>query len=529
MIRDLLKAGQHVTTVVDIGIVGAGIAGLVLATRLGQAGLRVAVMETGDEGESTAAQALNEIEFTDGCYLGATKGRARRLGGTSVIWGGALLPFFPEDLSARPEIDAAPWPVSFAELDPYLKEVDHLFSLAPGSYETLEVGRLAGRPPATNVFVPRYAKWPSFRRRNLATLFRNVLRETPHIEIWLNATVVCGNADRQRGLLKKLIARSPSGHLLEVSAQYFILCAGAIEATRLLLWLDGGGGASGMVAGRTALGKYFFDHLSAPLATIVTDNPYWLNRMAGFIFERSTMRSLRYEITPAARRRFNTGAGFCHIAFKPLQHGGIDRLRQFMRTVQRGRPNLFELAACSTDVGYFLRALYWRIVYCQLYWPRPVQLDLHVVGEQLPDANNAISLSHSRDHYDVPLVSLAWRIRERDIATMRCLAIEFDRFWRLTGLAAKGALRWHRTPGLIDASALTNAADIFHPGGTTRMGKCPSVAVVNENLAVYGLPNVYVASTSTFPAGAGANPTLMLILLTMRLADRLKSLSTKGM
>jgi choline dehydrogenase-like flavoprotein len=62
---------------------------------------------------------------------------------------------------------------------------------------------------------------------------------------------------------------------------------------------------------------------------------------------------------------------------------------------------------------------------------------------------------------------------------------------------------------------------VFHPGGTTRMGLDATTAVVNRDLRTYAVPNLWVASTSVFPSGASANPTLMLMLLTSRLAERL--------
>jgi choline dehydrogenase-like flavoprotein len=68
---------------------------------------------------------------------------------------------------------------------------------------------------------------------------------------------------------------------------------------------------------------------------------------------------------------------------------------------------------------------------------------------------------------------------------------------------------------------LSRGSDIFHPGGSTRMGRNPRTAVVDENLRTFAIKNLWVASTSVFPSGASANPTFMLILMTLRLADHL--------
>jgi choline dehydrogenase-like flavoprotein len=46
--------------------------------------------------------------------------------------------------------------------------------------------------------------------------------------------------------------------------------------------------------------------------------------------------------------------------------------------------------------------------------------------------------------------------------------------------------------------------------------------VVNADLKVHGITNLFVASTSVYPTYGAANPTVNLIALTLRLADHLK-------
>ncbi len=44
----------------------------------------------------------------------------------------------------------------------------------------------------------------------------------------------------------------------------------------------------------------------------------------------------------------------------------------------------------------------------------------------------------------------------------------------------------------------------------------------------FAVPNLLVASTSVFPSGGGENPTLMLILLVLRLAGRVLDVLKAG-
>ena len=53
------------------------------------------------------------------------------------------------------------------------------------------------------------------------------------------------------------------------------------------------------------------------------------------------------------------------------------------------------------------------------------------------------------------------------------------------------------------------------------MSTSPADGVVDQNLAVHGVPNVYVASSSTFVTSGEANSTFMIVVFAVRLADRL--------
>jgi choline dehydrogenase-like flavoprotein len=61
----------------------------------------------------------------------------------------------------------------------------------------------------------------------------------------------------------------------------------------------------------------------------------------------------------------------------------------------------------------------------------------------------------------------------------------------------------------------------YHWLGATRMSSSTADGCVDANLRYHDLENLYVLSTSTFPGGSSANPTLTLAALTLRLADEL--------
>ena len=57
--------------------------------------------------------------------------------------------------------------------------------------------------------------------------------------------------------------------------------------------------------------------------------------------------------------------------------------------------------------------------------------------------------------------------------------------------------------------------------GATRMASKAEDGVVNEQLAVHGMTNLFVASSSILLTSSQANPTFMVVVLALRLADHL--------
>ena len=59
--------------------------------------------------------------------------------------------------------------------------------------------------------------------------------------------------------------------------------------------------------------------------------------------------------------------------------------------------------------------------------------------------------------------------------------------------------------------------------GTTRMGDDPRDSVVDRDLKLHAVENVYAAGASVFPTSGCANPTMTLVALSIRLAETLRT------
>ena len=522
MIIDLAKCESDNSCDVDVAIIGAGIAGLTLADRLRRNGLRVAVVESGGRDHEIDVHPLNQVVQAGDPYHGWAR-RSRCLGGTSTQWGGALIPYVNHDLQARPYLDLPGFPGDSIEVGSYLPEVEKLFGVDGESYEEEVVTAVKAEryiPTGDGDFIARFAKWPVFKRRNLAALFKDTIKGDLDLKIWINATVTRFDFDSSNGRINTVEARHESGRRVTIAARQFVICAGGIESTRLLLLLDRQYDQR-IFEGCGALGRYFYDHVSAPMAAIKTKNVRKLNRLAAFRFIGSTMRSLRFELSASAQERERVGSANGHISFMTDRRSGFDALRDLLRSQQRnGRLPTALIAEAIIDTPYLVNMAWWRFFQHQLLWPDGAICELQVVIEQLPQMRNEIRLAPKTDIFGSPLATIDWRVGAQEHASFENFRKCFDPYWKRQGLEAIGDLLWYSdAPSGGSKSAAT--IDVYHPGGSTRMGTDGKTSVVDSNLRVYGVRNLSVGSTSAFPTGGGANPTLTLMMFAMRLADHL--------
>ena len=513
MIHDLDRACDTKLTC-DVAVIGAGVAGTILACELARAGKRVVLLESGGHVQATETHPLNRVEYAAAEYRGAEHGRFRCLGGTSTRWGGALIPFQREDLEPA-------WPIAFAELAARIDRAERLFSLPEGAYEVRETGEALSGGSAAD-FRIRAAKWPAFRRRNVARLFETALNGARGPAVWMNATLTAMRLG-PGGRVRSLEARSRNA-ALTLAADEVVLAAGAIESTRLMLKLDAD--CNHLLSdGRDLLGRYFHDHLSAPVARIVAPRRRSLNRLTGFRFEKSGMRNVRFELDGACRRQQALPGAFLHLACQAREPGGFDALREIYRAVQRRKfPHVADVARLARNTGWLARAAWTRAVDRRVLPPDDAEFEVHLVTEQVPVAENRITLSaDAHDEFGVPLARIDWRVGVQDQENTAAVLAKFAQYWAGRPRELLGELdiypreRW--------SEALTRGGGIYHPGGSLRMAAARAAGVVDADLRVFGVPNLRVLSTAAFPNGGSANPTLMLILFALRAADQLAAQS----
>ena len=272
MINNLIGKGK-LTQSTDLCIIGAGTVGLFVGSLLAEKGIKVLILESGDMTQDSETHELNKTIYTKNFYHSSNIGRFRCLGGTSSRWGAGMLPFSIKDF------ENTKWPITFDEINKYLIKVEKYFDLNSGSY--------LFKDNLNNIndnFILKYAKLPSFKNRNVYNIFKSTVHENQNLQIWLNSTVT--KFDKKHNSLDNILAEAKDGSNIIIKANNFLIAAGAIESTRLMLLLDKQNEYC-VSKFSSSLGKFFCDHISIPVSDIIPKNIDKLNKIFGYHFERN--------------------------------------------------------------------------------------------------------------------------------------------------------------------------------------------------------------------------------------------------
>jgi choline dehydrogenase-like flavoprotein len=140
---------------------------------------------------------------------------------------------------------------------------------------------------------------------------------------------------------------------------------------------------------------------------------------------------------------------------------------------------------------------------------------LHV-AEQAPHRDNRVLLGVERDRFGQQRVRIDWTFTEEDSAAIMRSQDFVAAELKKAGLGLWRVARENGKPVIKSAST-------GHFLGATRMSKRPEDGVVDAHCRVHGVENLWIASSSVFPTGGYANPTLSICAFGIAIADAIKA------
>jgi choline dehydrogenase-like flavoprotein len=510
----------------DVAIVGSGAAGQAAARRLLALGHSVVLLESGGFDHDEASADLNRGAIVGQDYHPLEHSRLRFFGGTTAIWGGRCAEYDAIDFERRDWVQASGWPIGPDDIRSYLGEARSILGVGAVDTARLEKPPLLQRFSNEELAVRWWSFDPVFDRFTIDRA--RDLEEAPRCTLMIHATVREVIVADDKGSIERLDVLTPSGRKIDVRARHYILAAGGIENPRLLLASNsvihqGVGNAYDLV------GRYFMEHPHARGGRIVGKAEWrWLS---AFAKRRVNGIEISPSITPAEslQRREGLLNSALTVAVRQPAGGSYSFAKRAYLHVKHG--------TAPTRTGRSMWKATKLLVrgYTGLTGPlhpwmmkRLTGLDLALVirAEQAPNPDSRVMLTGEKDELGMPRVALDWRLSAIDVDSVAGLVSALDRESRRLELGNVEPAGWLAEPDkrwVSDELVSAHPIGGFHHMGTTRMAADPRRGVTDGWGRVHGFPNLHVAGSSLFPTGGWANPTLTILALAMRTADRISS------
>lgn len=559
-IFDLRQLPDNTDFNADICIVGAGPAGLTVALQFADTTTRVCVVESGGLEHDEFVEGSSEFQNVGLARTAPDLVRRRGLGGTSTIWTGRCGVFDAIDFQRRPWSRFSGWPIQYGDISPFFDRAGQLLGLGPAVYDdrSWEVLRPYPLEPAWDPQMLLPIVWQFSRDRsggerterspaagvdhlralhdanappavNFGSAALPILKKSKNIQILLHAHVTAvettGNTSSARGVTVAAL----NGKKASVKAPLIVLACGGIDNARLLLASQsvdprGLGNAHDMV------GRFLTDHPLFEVASYDGNGSRLLRRQFGHRwFDRGSDRYVYQRgmrLSPHLQRR----EGLLNCAVHVLEYGGQLAPISLAGRALRGLKQADRKSLAADALGALARpdalafGAYERYVLRRPSLQNPLRVGFNCVVEQQLDPESRVMLSQERDALGMSKAKIDWRASD----------LEFETVKRMTEVVASEMSRLrYAMPAVADwlkegpSAFRSRVRDFAHPMCSTRMSADPANGVVDANCEVHGVSGLFVSGSSIFGTAGYMNPTLMVVSLSLRLADHLKT-SLKG-
>lgn len=516
----------------QVCIIGGGTAGIAMALELDKQGIDTCVLESGgfDADDETRDLYRGDsvglpYHYADGC-------RSRFLGGSTNCWGGWCRPFDEHDFSRRDWVANSGWPFGKDELLPYYERANPLFKIGPNNYDTEFWTRAIGRrdvrkiPLPTGKFIDAISQFSPPAR--FGKLYRDDLERSRKVRVYLYANVVDIETDGHAGTVTRLRLRTLTGRSATATARIFVLAGGGIENARLLL-SSNKAQAAGLGNGHDLVGRYFMDHPRVISGDVRFTDQWARNKLydVKFSYQNHVVAAFGTCVTaqfiPTEKAQREEGLLNSQVWFVSTFPGeyspaadALIRIKQMLE--KKDQPgfsftrDMLTLMANPLDSAGFVMA--------RLFQPRALikGVRMQAIVEPVPDPNSRVTLSDRCDALGMRRASVAWRLDDQVKRTFDRTFALFAEEMERAGVASTTLAPSIEANGWPDT--LHNEGT-WHHMGTTRMHDSPRQGVVDRDCRVHGMTNLYVAGSSVFPTYGANFPTLTLMALALRLADRL--------
>jgi hypothetical protein len=490
----------------DYCIVGSGIGGSSLALKLAKQGNKVIIIEAGTK----HGNSKNVTIDNKGRKFGLRATTSIQLGGTSNLWHGVLSLLDPVDFEKREWVPNSGWPITYQELLPYYKEASKIYSVKEYDYffpitlnEKLK-SELNKIEFDRKIFENKLFQQPIPAVRFKKNLTR-LCKENNQIQILSNTTALEIITDGSKERVKCIKVVNANGVFNNIVADNFIISTGALETPRLLL--------NSKIPTNPNIGRYLMDHpmgnllqiqfKSTQKARIYSDTKYDKRSKikSGLILQRSQQKLKQklnhcFYIKPSFVRGINDKS---------------EKIKLAMLTFLSGKLNIKDIYNVITNFNVVMQIMAYKFTLNITY----KYADLFLVTEQLPNPDSRVTLSNKKDKFGYPIAKVNWQVTKEEISSVN--------EWYSLVKSALPSSKYELTHSYSNIDWDNTFTSAAHHVGTVRMAANPEEGVVNKNLKVFGVDNLYICDGSVFPTSGNVNSGFTISALACKLANHLKT------
>ncbi|MFQ6023081.1 MAG: FAD-dependent oxidoreductase [Acidiferrobacterales bacterium] len=512
MFIDARRIPQDKIIETEVCIIGAGAAGITLAREFIGRPFRVCLLEGGGLIYDVETQALYKGEITGIPYDPLHVNRVRYFGGTTNHWSGWCRPLDDIDFEKRKWVPYSGWPFSKSHLAEHYKRAQRICQVGeqdydPELWQTHDARPLPFKGQHTTATIFRHSPPTRF-----GLVYRDEIERAQNINTYLHANVVDIETTDPANTVTRVRVACLDGNKFWVVAKLFVLATGGIENARLLL-LSNKVQKTGLGNQNDLVGRFFTDHPGFDAGGFLLSDP---RTSISFYLGNTVVQGKRFTggitLSPEVLRREGL-VNLCALIYKTDWSGvyakpaarALIRRREyghFWRYVADAITNIDDMAVST---------------YRKMFKPeaRRQLFMLVTVIEPAPNPDSRVTLSTETDALGKRRVRLHWQLGRLDRHSVSRAQELFATEFGYSGLG-----RVLITTGDNNDVPMYTFGD--HHMGTTRMHVDPKQGVVDENCRVHGISNLFVAGSSVFPTFGYSQPTLTIVALALRLAEKIK-------
>jgi len=512
-------------------VVGSGAAGICLALELAKQGIDVCLLEGGG---MTAEDASQDLHGGVNVGLGQFEIRSTRLrqwGGTTNHWGGMSPRLSAIDFQERAYLPHSGWPITLADLEPFYQPAERYCDISPiwRSYESgtcpAQTAMGFGKGPLGVQLTP----WSPPTR--FGQKYKSDIDRLGNLRTLTHANVVEIITDEGATTVTRVRARTLGGKQFFVNARAVVLTTGGLEAPKLLL-ASHRQQPKGLGNQNDLVGRYYMDHIGFWSGAALFSRKYaGFNTLTDYVTQND--ERAHFLLTPRSKTMLQEAmVNFRYLFYQtPVSYEGVRASVEFVNEISNLQlPG--EIGARIGDILVDIDQLVGKTISSKLPGVDIARSDTktlsgralpqaiaHLSMEQIPNPQSRVTLSDKKDALGERILKLDWQITQQDRNNILTAANMLGQ-----SLGSNGFGRSY-IPKHLRALNVDQEIEIAcHHMGTTRMSNDPKTGVVDSNLQVHGVKNLYIASCSVFPTSGWANPTLTIVALSVRLADHLKKM-----